>query len=521
MAIIKKIDSFRARKSFTDTENVTPSFAAVETIAKKGGEATRLFNSVFDSTSVITQDVVYWDSNDGVYKQALANGGSEQAVVGIANVEDGEVITSGIFEGIIGFNSGDTVYLDSTSPGSLTIIAPEPNTVRIGRVFYHASKALMCLVVDISNVAGDVFNSVNAENVTTSINSKAINTIFELDGITVKNSTNSTKLGNKDAGNGSGLIPINNGTVNTNLNSDMLDGLHSDSFTKWFLNTTQYELYLTTATFIVPAGIKQILVSLYGGGGGGAGGGGGGGAYAPAGGGGGGGEGGKLVVLLEVSPGEHLYLRPGSGGAYGAGSVGITFGTNGSYGGSSTISFDGSTNYSFIAYGGAGGIAGGIYNFGQPNGGAGGAGSGAAALNYIPTEGGAGGAGRSSQGNASAGGAGYVYNSNNLRMVYYSSSINLLGQKEMIQIVNGRSGGNGGNGYSNNPGYSGGGGGGAGVGGGAGGRWASGTDPLGFGAHATGILGAGGGGGGGGLYNGNPNGGRGGNGAQGKIIIYY
>jgi len=41
---------------------------------------------------------------------------------------------------------------------------------------------------------------------------------------------NSDKVDGYDAGNASGNIPINNGTLNNNLNADMLDGLHASSF---------------------------------------------------------------------------------------------------------------------------------------------------------------------------------------------------------------------------------------------------------------------------------------------------
>ena len=42
------------------------------------------------------------------------------------------------------------------------------------------------------------------------------------------NADNAAKLGDKVAGNANGNIPINNGTVNTNLNADMVDGKHVD-----------------------------------------------------------------------------------------------------------------------------------------------------------------------------------------------------------------------------------------------------------------------------------------------------
>ena len=50
--------------------------------------------------------------------------------------------------------------------------------------------------------------------------------------IALASTANADTLDTYHAGNGTGAIPISNGTVNTNLNADMLDGLHSTSFLK-------------------------------------------------------------------------------------------------------------------------------------------------------------------------------------------------------------------------------------------------------------------------------------------------
>jgi len=56
---------------------------------------------------------------------------------------------------------------------------------------------------------------------------------------------NSDKVDGYDAGNASGNVPISNGTLNNNLNADMLDGLHASSF----LNTSSdYGRYGVSST---------------------------------------------------------------------------------------------------------------------------------------------------------------------------------------------------------------------------------------------------------------------------------
>ncbi|HEY7791513.1 MAG TPA: IPT/TIG domain-containing protein [Vicinamibacterales bacterium] len=84
----------------------------------------------------------------------------------------------------------------------------------------------------------------------------------------------------------------------------------------------------TQQKFVVPAGVTQIQVELWGGGGGG---GGGNASYASAGGGGGGAY---VRVVLNVIPGQIFQINLGSGGAGGDAS---SFGSNGSDGGETTL----------------------------------------------------------------------------------------------------------------------------------------------------------------------------------------
>lgn len=103
-----------------------------------------------------------------------------------------------------------------------------------------------------------------------------------------------------------------------------------------------YQTFLTSGTFTVPAGITAVRVQIYGGGGGG-----GGGYFEPdsvqAKGGDGGGYnyypiwvGGPQVLITGLTPGSSIPVTVGAGGAGGAGYVGYT-GQSGSAGGSSSF----------------------------------------------------------------------------------------------------------------------------------------------------------------------------------------
>jgi len=79
-----------------------------------------------------------------------------------------------------------------------------------------------------------------------------------------------------------------------------------------------YQEFLTSGTFTVPAGVTKIVATLYGGGGGGQGGSG-----------AAGGSGGYGVALITVTPGSSISITVGSGGGGAAPGVGSAGGTGG------------------------------------------------------------------------------------------------------------------------------------------------------------------------------------------------
>lgn len=103
----------------------------------------------------------------------------------------------------------------------------------------------------------------------------------------------------------------------------------------------------TNTTFLVPAGITNVYVSLVGGGGGG---GGGGGSGSRRGGGGGSSGSGRSLIPLIVTPGQNITVTIGIGGVGGVGSL-VASGGNGSAGGNTTFG-------SIVVAGGYGGVGG-------------------------------------------------------------------------------------------------------------------------------------------------------------------
>ena len=87
-----------------------------------------------------------------------------------------------------------------------------------------------------SNGDGKVDNADNADNVTSTYKGNDIDTdgdgkVDNADNAdNAVNADNAAKLDNKSAGNSNGDIPINNGTLNTNLNAQKLGGAERSAF---------------------------------------------------------------------------------------------------------------------------------------------------------------------------------------------------------------------------------------------------------------------------------------------------
>jgi hypothetical protein len=171
-------------------------------------------------------------------------------------------------------------------------------------------------------------------------------TNYETTATTLYN-TGGTPLALK-ASSGHAPLAVNSKVKVPSLNSDLLDGLDSTSLQRRVSGTctgvsairginasgsvgcspARESLYLSNATYVVPAGVTRLLIIARGGGGGG-------GAADGTAGGGGGGQGSLIEVVAQVTPGQSLNIAVGQGGSGGA--VGAWPGDRGGNGTATTV----------------------------------------------------------------------------------------------------------------------------------------------------------------------------------------
>jgi hypothetical protein len=111
----------------TDVTQLTQAIAALISDAQR---AVILDNAAFEA-SVADGEVVYWDSANSRFDEALADGTAKQNAVGIADVTNSKVYAFGSCPILSGLTPG-AYYLDATTPGAITTVAPATNIVKLG-----------------------------------------------------------------------------------------------------------------------------------------------------------------------------------------------------------------------------------------------------------------------------------------------------------------------------------------------------------------------------------------------------
>lgn len=82
--------------------------------------------------SPVAGELVYYDSADGLFGLALADGTIKQRVVGFADPDYNRVIIAGEYIYAAGLTPGATYYLSTTTAGAMQTIRPAANVVQIG-----------------------------------------------------------------------------------------------------------------------------------------------------------------------------------------------------------------------------------------------------------------------------------------------------------------------------------------------------------------------------------------------------
>lgn len=103
---------------------------AIQKMIIAGQRTVIIDNAVFEA-SVADKEVVYWDSANNRYDEAIADGTAKQNAVGIADVTNSKVYAFGNCPIMTGLTPG-RYFLSDAVAGSITAIAPASNAVQVG-----------------------------------------------------------------------------------------------------------------------------------------------------------------------------------------------------------------------------------------------------------------------------------------------------------------------------------------------------------------------------------------------------
>ena len=140
-------------------------------------EGVNTINDVTFDAAVVTGDVVYYNAGDTKFYQAISDGTDKDEVVGIADVENLKVITSGIIKTSYTFTPSENLYLSGTTLG---VIENTISNVYIGKYLYDGLISLGGIGsgLDADKLDGldsSAFARINGDNTKTFKVSDAIN----------------------------------------------------------------------------------------------------------------------------------------------------------------------------------------------------------------------------------------------------------------------------------------------------------------------------------------------------------
>lgn len=128
--------------SDTDRSQLRQAIQAMVTGAQKAV----VVNAATFEASVATGEVVRWDSVNNRFDEAIADGTANNRAVGIADLTNGKVYIYGECPLFSGLTPGARYYLDASTPGALTTVAPTDG-VAVG-----IAKSATTLFVDIDSL---------------------------------------------------------------------------------------------------------------------------------------------------------------------------------------------------------------------------------------------------------------------------------------------------------------------------------------------------------------------------------
>lgn len=99
---------------------------------KDDNVSSNVLNHVNFEGSVVTGNVVYYNSISGLFEKAISNGTQAQSFIGIADVARGRIVTFGVYKYYTGLTAGATYYLSDAVYGALTTVQPSFYVVPVG-----------------------------------------------------------------------------------------------------------------------------------------------------------------------------------------------------------------------------------------------------------------------------------------------------------------------------------------------------------------------------------------------------
>lgn len=113
-----------------DDADFTQLRQAIQAMIINGQKSVIIHDAVFEA-SVADGNAVYWHVGNGEFTKALADGSTAQNAVGFADVTNEKVYAFGAAPIFTGLTPG-AYYLDGTTPGAITAVAPATNIVKLG-----------------------------------------------------------------------------------------------------------------------------------------------------------------------------------------------------------------------------------------------------------------------------------------------------------------------------------------------------------------------------------------------------
>lgn len=148
-AVQEEIASFIESRGITLNPSLNNQLTAAILDVAIGSQKAVVTNSATFEASVSNSEGVRWDSGNSRFDEAVADGTSNNRIVGFADVTNSKVYLAGECPLFSGLTPGARYYLDATTPGAITTTAPG-DAVSVG---IAKSATVLWIDIDTANYA--------------------------------------------------------------------------------------------------------------------------------------------------------------------------------------------------------------------------------------------------------------------------------------------------------------------------------------------------------------------------------